>query len=49
MAEAANGDVAKGFIQPADAQQIIYEAIQSGVGNPTQRQRQQALQLFLLQ
>jgi hypothetical protein len=40
--------VAKGFIQPADAQQIIYDAIQSGVGSPTQQQKQQALQLYLL-
>ena len=49
VAEAANDNVAKGFIQPADAQQIIYEAIQSGVGSPTQKQKQQALQLYLLQ
>ncbi len=43
-AKAANSDVAKGFIQPADAQKIIYEAVESGVGSPTEKQREQALQ-----
>lgn len=47
VAKAANTNVANGFIQPADAQQIIYEAIQSGVGSPTRQQKQQALQLYL--
>jgi hypothetical protein len=46
--KAANADVAMGFIQPADAEQIIYEAIQSGVGSPTAKQRQQALQTFFV-
>jgi Alpha/beta hydrolase domain len=49
VVEAANDNVAKGFIQPADAQQIIYEAIQSGVGSPTQQQKQEALQIYLSQ
>lgn len=49
VAKAANADVAKGFIQPADAQRIIYQAIESGVGGPTEKQRQDALQsLFVL-
>jgi hypothetical protein len=49
VVEAANANVANGFIQPADAQQIIYDAIQSGVGSPTQQQKQQALQIYLSQ
>ena len=42
--KSANEDVAAGYIETADAQQIILQAIQSSVGNPTAAQRQKALQ-----
>ncbi|MBV9782782.1 MAG: hypothetical protein JO264_03090 [Acidisphaera sp.] len=46
VAKAANADVKKGFIEPQDARQIIYQAIESGVGNPTQAQKDKALAAF---
>jgi hypothetical protein len=46
VTKSANGDVTKGFIQPADARQLIYQAIQSGVGSPTEKQKERELQSF---
>ena len=46
VTRAANADVKKGFIEPQDARQIIYEAIESGVGSPTQAQKANALAAF---
>jgi hypothetical protein len=43
---AANNDVTKGYIEAADAREIIYKAIQSGVGDPSPAQRQKALATF---
>ena len=42
-AKAAIANVTQGYIQPADAQRIIYEAVQSGVGGPTPAQREAML------
>jgi hypothetical protein len=46
VVKATSADVTAGFIEQADAQQIILEAIQSSVGNPTAKQRQSALETY---
>jgi len=46
VVKSANANVAAGYIEQQDAQQSILSAIQSSVGNPTAKQKQNALENY---